>query len=309
MRMPTGRAPLATRSCAASGRVAWARSTRPSTATGDSASRSRPSSDSAPRRSIDSSRSSGHSRTFITRTSCTSTSSSSRRRLRCSSRWSWCRERISSRTSSGSPSRARRTGRPSRAGRARRPSAPPSATAPPPTPEPSLGKSPAHFERLRAALVQLVEGVQALHGAGKLHRDIKPSNVQVTPSGRVVLLDFGVATELPRSPDEAAADDPHIVGTPRYMAPEQGAGEAPTAACDWYSVGVVLYEALVGRPPFAGAGRRRARHEADRSIRSRRASASATCRRSSTRCAARFSAATRARGRPGRRSCAASRRT
>ncbi len=125
------------------------------------------------------------------------------------------------------------------------------ATPPPPRPEPSVGRSPANFERLRAALVQLVEGVQALHGAGKLHRDIKPSNVLVTPTGRVVLLDFGVATELPRSADEATADDPHIVGTPRYMAPEQGAGES-TAACDWYSVGVMLYESLVGRPPFAG---------------------------------------------------------
>ncbi len=112
---------------------------------------------------------------------------------------------------------------------------------------------PANLERLRHALCQLVEGIEALHAAGKLHRDIKPSNVLVTPEGRVVVLDFGVATELPRVPDENLREGDQFVGTARYMAPEQSLMATPTAASDWYSVGVVLFEALVGRAPFYGS--------------------------------------------------------
>jgi eukaryotic-like serine/threonine-protein kinase len=120
----------------------------------------------------------------------------------------------------------------------------------PPEPGPRT-PSPADFDKLRPALRQLVEGVRALHGAGILHRDLKPSNVRVTEEGRVVILDFGVATELKRRARTGAEEE--VVGTVTYMAPEQASGEPPVAASDLYSVGALLYEAIVGYPPFGGS--------------------------------------------------------
>lgn len=147
----------------------------------------------------------------------------------------------------------------------------------PPTQEDDNPTPPLDEARLREALRQLMLGLQAVHDSGLLHRDIKPSNVMVRSDGRVVLLDFGLVSEL-ASPDAMPCsrnqgstpikarnihDVTRPAGTVDYMAPEQAIGTGLTPACDWYGVGVMVYEALTGRRPFTGTAAQVLRDKVD----------------------------------------------
>ena len=103
--------------------------------------------------------------------------------------------------------------------------------------------------RVRDAFAQLAAAISAVHAAGFIHRDIKPSNVMVTADGRVVLLDFGLVTQLLMGEQYT---DISVVGTADYMAPEQMQGRPLGPAADWYGFGTVLYQALTGQLPFRG---------------------------------------------------------
>ncbi len=104
--------------------------------------------------------------------------------------------------------------------------------------------------RLEDALAQLIGAVRHLHEARCVHRDLKPSNVLVTGTGRVIILDFGLVSEQV-SLGAGVTHDGQVLGTPAYMAPEQADARAGPEV-DYYAIGVMLYQCLVGRLPFYG---------------------------------------------------------
>jgi serine/threonine-protein kinase PpkA len=97
---------------------------------------------------------------------------------------------------------------------------------------------------------QSAAALAQLHRRALVHRDLKPENLLLRACGEIVLTDFGLAASVGET--DARACTGALVGTPRYIAPEQLQGAPATPAADVYSLGVLLHELLCGRPPFAG---------------------------------------------------------
>jgi serine/threonine protein kinase len=124
----------------------------------------------------------------------------------------------------------------------------------------AFAREPHDLARIVEIGRQLAEGLAAAHEAGVVHRDVKPENVMVRPDGLVKILDFGLAKILPQSAmsdaeptrtlDTSAAGG--VVGTVKYMSPEQARGQTIDARTDIWGVGALLYELVTGRPPFDG---------------------------------------------------------
>jgi len=100
----------------------------------------------------------------------------------------------------------------------------------------------------RRYAIQMLEALSAAHSAGIVHRDLKPENIMVRSDGYLKVLDFGLARQSPE-----AGGDGRLVGTLRYMSPEQCVGQPATAASDMFAAGLILYEMACGRHAFGEA--------------------------------------------------------
>src|SRR3954468_8222928 len=115
-----------------------------------------------------------------------------------------------------------------------------------------ISRGPVATDRLIDIAIQIADALGAAHEERIVHRDLKPANIFVTRTGRVKLLDFGVALLLPVRSEPGAAGrlTTSTAGTIPYMSPEQAQAEALDHRSDLFSLGVVLYEMATGRRPF-----------------------------------------------------------
>ena len=127
-----------------------------------------------------------------------------------------------------------------------------------------IAVGPIPVDEAVALYIQIAEGLEAAHGKGVTHRDVKPANIKLTPEGKVIILDFGLAkafSPVGESASVASSQSPTltkgtalgtIMGTAAYMSPEQARGKPLDKRTDIWAFGCVLFEALARRPAFGG---------------------------------------------------------
>jgi len=111
-----------------------------------------------------------------------------------------------------------------------------------------LVKEKLSIYRIHQIISQIGSALEVAHSLGFIHRDVKPSNILLDQSGNCMLMDFGIAKIIEGSKEFTRTGG--ILGTPVYMSPEQGCGEKIDHRSDIYSLGIILYEMITGRPPF-----------------------------------------------------------
>lgn len=111
-------------------------------------------------------------------------------------------------------------------------------------------QGPLDLESAVDVIVQIAEGMAAAHAAGVIHRDLKPGNVLRRPDGFVKITDFGLARAFDADGDMATSG--LLLGTPYYMSPEQSRGQPVDPRSDVYTLGILAFHLLTGRPPFLG---------------------------------------------------------
>jgi len=97
--------------------------------------------------------------------------------------------------------------------------------------------------------MDVATGMAVAHASGIIHRDLKPANVLIDDTGLVKIVDFGVAAAQAQG-DTQLTKTGYVIGSPKYMAPEQILGKKVDERADIYSLGVMLYEMLTGEPPY-----------------------------------------------------------
>src|SRR5438094_10563114 len=122
----------------------------------------------------------------------------------------------------------------------------------------TIREAPLDFTRMLEFALQAADAMAEAHEHGIIHRDLKPSNIMITPRGQLKILDFGLAKVHSSQRDERDFADPSlsrpglVIGTTRYMSPEQVLGQDVDQRSDIFSLGLVFYEMVTGYPAFGG---------------------------------------------------------